>query len=372
VFSQEQVDRARRYHRPLYRALVLDLLFAIALLAVLSFTRAGDALLVDGGPWWAATLAFVAAIAAVSTVLRLPLSFWRSYVHEKRWELSTQALGGWIADAMKSFAVGLVFAWISIGGLIGLARSFPSSWPILAAVGAALFLLVAGFVAPVLLEPLFNRFQPLEDAALADELRALAREAGTPVRDVLVADASRRTTKSNAYVSGFGATRRVVLFDTLLKRSEPRQVKLVIAHELGHRHDRHVVKATALGMAGAAVGVLVMWALLQSQAVLDAVGATGPGDPRVAPFLMLVALLLELLALPVGTALSRRWERAADTFSLEVTHDPGAFESAHKELAAANLSDLDPPRSLYVLLFTHPTAPERIAAARRWVAARTA
>jgi STE24 endopeptidase len=372
VFSQEQVDRARRYHRPLYRALLFDLLFAIALLAVCSFTRAADALLADGGPWWAATLGFVAAIAAVSTVLRLPVSFWRSYVHEKRWELSTQALGGWIADAVKSFAVGLVFTWISIGGLIALARSFPSSWPILAAVGAALFLLVAGFVAPVLLEPLFNRFQPLEDAALADELRALAREAGTPVRDVLVADASRRTTKSNAYVSGFGATRRVVLFDTLLKRSEPSQVKLVIAHELGHRHDRHVVKATALGMAGAALGVLVMWALLQSEVVLDAVGVSGAGDPRVAPFLMLVALLLELLALPLGTALSRRWERAADTFSLEVTHDPGAFESAHRELAAANLSDLDPPRSLYVLLFTHPTPPERIAAARRWVAARAA
>lgn len=372
VFSGEQVDRARRYHRPLYRALAFDLLFGIALLSVFSFTPVGGALLVDRWPWWAATLAFVATIVAVSTVLRLPLSFWRSYVHERQWELSTQTLSGWIADAVKSFAVGLVFAWISIGGLIALARSFPSSWPVLAAIGAALFLLVAGFVAPVLLEPLFNRFQPLADAALADELRALAREAGTPVRDVLVADASRRTTKSNAYVSGFGATRRVVLFDTLLERSEPRQVKLVIAHELGHRHARHVAKATALGMAGGAVGVLVMWALLQSDAVLHAVGASGPGDPRVVPFLMLVALLLELLALPLGTALSRRWERAADRFSLEVTHDPDAFESAHRELAAANLSDLAPPRPLYVLLFTHPTPPERIALARRWVAARAA
>jgi STE24 endopeptidase len=224
----------------------------------------------------------------------------------------------------------------------------------------------------VLLEPLFNRFEPLRDAALADELRALARDAGTPVRDVLVADASRRTTKSNAYVSGFGATRRVVLFDTLLARSDARQVKLVIAHELGHRHDRHVVKATALGMAGAAFGVLAMWALLRSHGVLRATGAAGPGDPRVAPFLMLVAFVLELIALPLGTALSRRWERAADTFSLDVTQDPDAFESAHKELAAANLSDLDPPRPLYVLLFTHPTPPERIALARRWEAARVA
>jgi len=197
-------------------------------------------------------------------------------------------------------------------------------------------------------------------------LRSLAQSAGTPVRDVLVADASRRTKKSNAYVSGFGATRRVVLYDTLLQRSDPREVKLVIAHELGHRRERHIAKGTALGMLGAVGAVLAMWALLRSSDVRAAVGVTGAGDPRVAPFLMLAGVALELLALPFATALSRRWERAADRFSLEVTRDPEAFETAHRELAASNLSDLQPPRALYVLTSSHPTPVERIAAARRW------
>ncbi len=368
VFSGEQVERARRYHRPLYFALALDLIFGIGVLAVLAFSRVGDASfrLVDGGPWWLEMLAFVGVVLGITTLARLPLSFWRSYLHEKEWDLSTQTLSGWLADAGKVFAVSLAFSWIWIGGLIALARSFPSWWPLLAALGAAAFVLVAGFVAPVLLEPVFNRFEPLADAELADQLRSLARTAGTPVRDVLVADASRRTKKSNAYVSGFGATRRVVLYDTLLECSDPRAVQLVIAHELGHRRDRHVVKGTALGMLGAVGAVLAMWALLRSADVRAAVGVSGAGDPRVAPFLMLVGLALELVALPFASALSRRWERAADRFSLEVTRDPEAFETAHRELATSNLSDLQPPRALYVFTFSHPTPVERIAAARRW------
>jgi len=216
------------------------------------------------------------------------------------------------------------------------------------------------------LEPLFNRFSPLDDPALEAGLRSLAERAGVPVRDVLVADASRRTRRENAYVSGLGATRRIVLFDNLLNESEPRQIRLVVAHELGHRRARHVERGTLVAMAGAAAVVLVLWALLSWPALLGAIGASGPGDPRVAPLLLLVVSVFELIGLPLGAGLSRRWEREADRSSLELTRDPEAFESAHRRLAAANLADLEPPRVLYALLFSHPTPPERIAAARAW------
>src|SRR5205085_9915599 len=130
-----------------------------------------------------------------------------------------------------------------------------------AAAAGATLVLVLSFVAPVVLEPLFNRFRPL-DGALADDLRRLAERAHVPVRDVLVADASRRTRKVNAYVSGIGRTRRVVLWDTLLERAGTPELRLVVAHELGHRRDRHVLKGTLLAMAGAVVAVLVVWAVL--------------------------------------------------------------------------------------------------------------
>ena len=161
-------------------------------------------------------------------------------------------------------------------GVVGLARAFPSWWPAVAAPAAALLVLVVGFVAPVVLEPIFNRFTPLDDVPLASALRALAMRAGVPVRDVLVADASRRTRKVNAYVSGIGATRRVVLYDTLLREVPQRELEVVVAHELGHRRARHVAKGTVLAMLGAAMGTLVIWALLPD-----------PQDPAAAPLILL-------------------------------------------------------------------------------------
>jgi STE24 endopeptidase len=219
--------------------------------------------------------------------------------------------------------------------------------------------LLGSFVAPVILEPLFSRFKPLDDEALAARLQALAARAAVPVRHVLVADASRRTTKVNAYVSGLGRTRRVVLYDTLLATAGAGEVELVVAHELGHRRERHVLKGTLLAMLGAVVGVLALWAVL----------GTRVSSPRELPQVLLLFTGLELIGLAPAAAFSRRWERQADRCSLELTHDLESFERAHVELARTNLGDLAPPRLIYLLLFTHPTTPERLAFGRAWAAA---
>ena len=353
-FSPEEVERARRYHRPRYVALAADLALGLATLALLALTAVGDRLFGVLGPlpWWGRALAFPALVVAVSTAARLPLSVWSGYLHEKRWNFSTQSLGAWAADRLKSFAVGVTLTALPLFGLVALARALPHAWPLAAAAGAAALVLVLSLAGPVVLEPLFNRFSTLADPALAAELRDLAERAEVPVREVLVADASRRTRKENAYVSGLGRTRRVVLYDTLLERAGPPELRLVVTHELGHRRMRHVAKGTALAMAGTAAAVLVLWALVPE-----------PESPRSAPLVLLVAALLEFAAAPAGAALSRRWERAADRFSLELTGDRETYVATHRALALANLADLDPPRALYLLLFTHPTPPERIAAA---------
>lgn len=371
MFAPDEVERARRYHRPLYILLLVDTTLGLAALSLLVFTRVGSwlyAVVDDELPWWGRALLFPILVLGVLTLLRLPLSFWCGHVRERRWGFSTQTAVGWLLDRAKGFAVAAVLSAVAVLAFVALARTLPGAWPAAAAPGAALFVLALGFAGPIVLEPLFNRFRPLGDPALAGELRALAERAGVPVRDVLVADASRRTRRENAYVSGLGGTRRIVLFDNLLEASEPRQIRLVVAHELGHRRARHVERGTLLAMAGAAVVVLVLWGLLSWPALLEAIGASGPGDPRVAPFLFLVVGVFELVGLPLGAALSRRWEREADRSSLELTRDPQAFESAHRRLARANLADLEPPRAVYALLFSHPTPPERIAAARAWAA----
>jgi STE24 endopeptidase len=331
----------------LYAAAVVRLVLVLAVFA--AFTRVslgGLGRLGDAAAWAALVLAAVG-------VATLPLDLWRGLYRERRFGLSTQTLRGWLVDRAKGEAVEIVLGAAVWAAAIALVHALPRWWPAAAAAALALFVLLMSFVAPVVLEPLFNRFRPLEDARLAGELRGLAAQAGVPVRDVLVADASRRTTRTNAYVSGLGPTRRVVVWDTLLAEGDEPALKLVVAHELGHRRYRHVLKGTLLGMTGAVLLVLLLRAAL---------GTPEPGD---FPLAALLFTGVEVVTLPVIAAISRSWERAADRASIELTGDHDAFVRAHTSLARKNLSDLDPPRLAYLMLFTHPTPPERLALARR-------
>jgi STE24 endopeptidase len=362
LFAAEVIERGRSYHRPLYFALGLDLGLQLGVLAAFAFGGWLEGLV--GGPWWARTLELVALVVGVSALIRLPLSCWRGWVHERRWGLSTQSLGSWLGDMAKGLSLGLVLAGLGLVALVGSARAWPGWWPAVAAPGAALLALVLGLLAPIVFERLFNRFWPLPDLELARELHELSVQAGVPVRTMLVSDASRRTRKHNAYVSGLGPTRRLVVFDTLLADVPRDELRAVVAHELGHRRHRHVAAGTLLGMAGAAAAVLILWGLLSWGALLSAIGASGAGDPRVVPFVLLVLLALELAALPFETWVSRRWERTADRFAFELTGSADALERVFRRLAVTNVSDLDPSPFVYAVLFSHPTLPERIAAAR--------
>jgi STE24 endopeptidase len=348
-FTPDEVARARAYHRPLYLAYAADAVLSTGVTAFLAFGWPGDRLYeATGGPWWARALLFTLLVLGVVELLRLPLLYWRGYLREHRWGFSTQSRGSWAADRVKGFAVAYVLTAGALTALLWSVRTFPSWWPLVASLGAAALTLLLTFAAPLVFEPLFNRFRPLEDVELSTALRSLAERAGVPVRDVLVSDASRRTRKHNAYVSGLGSTRRVVLFDTLLETASRVELEAVVAHELGHRRHRDVAKGTLLAMAGAVLAVLVAWPL--------------DPTPRRIPVLLLAWGLLELASLPFFSAFSRRLERRADRFAIAVTGDHTGLRSAFENLARSNLSDVDPPKLAYFFLFSHPTPAERIAA----------
>ena len=365
LFAADEIRRARRYHRPLYFALLADWVLQLVILTAIAFGPPGNWLWdATGGPWWVRTLELTALVVAVSTVVRLPLSAWRGWAHERQWGFSTQSLRAWLGDVGKGLVLGALLTGIALVGLVWSARVWPTWWPVFAALGAALLALVLSLFAPLLFERLFNRFWPLPDEDLARELRELSERAEVPVRTMLVADASRRTTKHNAYVSGLGPTRRLVLYDTLLEDAPRGELRGVVAHELGHRRFRHVAYGTLLAMLGAAAAVLALRVVFAWDGLVQAAGSDGPGDPRIVPLVLLSLWMFEIVALPWETWLSRRWERVADRFALDLTGDGRALESMHRRLALANLADLDPPPFVYALLFTHPTPPERIAAAR--------
>jgi STE24 endopeptidase len=196
-FTADQVERARQYHRPLYVLFLVDLALDLAVLALLAFGPPGDWIgrWLGGWPFWVRGLVWPAVVVAIGWLIWLPFSYWRGHVRETRWGFSTQTAGGWFLDRLKGLVVGLVLTTVIMFAFVAVARWLPRAWPALAAPGAAAIVLFLSFIAPVVLEPIFNRFRPLEDKALVADVRTLADQAGVPVRDVLVADASRRTKK---------------------------------------------------------------------------------------------------------------------------------------------------------------------------------
>ncbi|HEV8572021.1 MAG TPA: M48 family metallopeptidase [Actinomycetota bacterium] len=364
-FSEQEIARAHDYQGPRYAAYAIGTILGLAVLAVLAFTPAGDLLLrpVRSWPWPLAAAGAVVFTTVAVALVRLPVSFWRGYLHEREWGFSTQSVAGWFGDWGKALGISVVISALVLAGLVALIRFLPRTWPAVAAVAGAAVVVLLTYLAPVVFEPLFNRFQPLDDRELAAELMGLAERAGVPVREVLVADASRRTTKENAYVSGFGTTRRLVVYDTLLRKADSDEIELVVAHELGHRREHHVEWGTAIAAAATAAGVLFLWLLLRSETVLRAGRVAAPGDPRIVPFVIFTVAALNLLTLPPSNWLSRRLERSADSFALELTGDEEAYVRTERGLALRNLADLDPNPLTYRLLFTHPAPAERIALA---------
>lgn len=362
-FTPEQIARARALRRAQLPAVLGGRVAGLALVLALGLTPGGARLTALFGDSWALRiLGGGLLLVLLNTLLSLPFAA-RVRVVRVRFGLVTQGWAGWAADVLRGLLVSvplLLAALYAVYALAGATRW----WWAWSALGAALAAVVLSWLAPVLLEPLFNRFTPMAPGPLRDRLLALADRDGIPVRHVLVADASRRTTALNAYVSGFGRTRRIVAYDTLLSTAEPREVELVVAHELGHVKHRDVLHGTVLGALGGAVGVCLLAAVVQWQPLLDAAGVGDFADPRSMWLLAAVAAVGSAAAGPFGCALSRRIERRADVHALELTADPAHFIAMQRRLTVANIGDPSPPRLLHLLFGTHPTPAERIAAAR--------
>jgi STE24 endopeptidase len=388
AFSAEEVRACVAYAKPRQRWALLALCVDLLLLAGLALSGPGRQLVrwaAELPGEWAPGQVLLAAVAvqAVRAVARLPFSL-RAFRQDTREGLATQRLPGFLLDWLKARAVGLVLVVLPLAGLVLGARWRPAGWPWVAAAAAALLVLCLALLGPVLIEPLFNRFTPLQAGSLRERLLALAAGMRVPVRDVLVADASRRSTRVNAYVSGLGRTRRVVVYDTLLASpaaapgphgvagngppATPRddEIALVIAHELAHVRHRDVLVGTVAGAAAAAAAVLVATWLLELDLVRERLAVTGLGDPLAAPGLLLLAAVAGLLAAPVASAISRWAEARADWVALEVTRDPATAVAVERRLALENRADLRPNRLLQALFASHPPTMARIAQARLW------
>lgn len=369
-FPPDQLTHARGFRAALRPASYGAMLIGLAGAAVLGFTPLG-ARLVElvarplGGHWIARAVLGGLAVLLVVDLVVLPFAAWRHAV-VLRYGLSTQGWSGWVLDLLKSYAVGAVIGAVALLGFFTVVRLVPRWWWAWGAVGAAGLVILLSFVLPVLVEPVFNRFTPMQPGPLRTQLTELAARDGVPVRDVLVADASRRTRTVNAYVSGFGPTRRIVVYDTLLREATPDEVVGVVAHELGHAKDGDVGGGTLLSAVGAAAGVVALYLLGGFGPLLRAAGVQDIGEPRAVALMVALVAAGGLVAGPVQSLVSRHVEARADAHALALTGDPGSFEAMQRRLSAVNLADPDPPRWEYLWLASHPSTVERIAAARAY------
>ncbi|MFI0417009.1 M48 family metallopeptidase [Spongiactinospora sp. 9N601] len=363
-FTAAEIARSQAFDAalsaPAYLSLALGLVFAVVLVATPFGARVVGRV---PGPWWVKAVGGVVALTVVVELLRWPLGVW-SETYLREYGLSTQTWLSWSADRLKNTAVSTLLTALMVVVLIALARRF-ARWWIPAALGAFALTLAASFVYPVVVEPIFNDFRPMQAGRLRDDLLAMAGRDGVPVDDVLVADASRRTTALNAYVSGFGATRRIVVYDTLLKAPE-NEIELIVAHELGHAERDDVLSGTLIGGLGAAWGVILLYLVTSAGAPRRRAAVPSIADPRAVGLLMGLMSLAAFLSGPGQNLVSRHIEARADVHALDLTRDPGTFVAMQRRLALTNIADLDPDRFEYLLYSSHPTAPQRIAAARSW------
>lgn len=365
-FTAAQVARETAFHRALHPPAYLGLLVGVVVAGMLGLTRWGSRLVARlPGPWVVQAVLGTAVVLALGQLAALPTEVQAERVL-RRYGLSTQDWASWSADVARGLLIRAGTTALVVVVLLALARARPARWWAAGAVIAVLLTFGGSFLYPVVVEPAFNRFTPLPAGQLRSDLLGLAERDGVPVHDVLVADASRRTTSLNAYVSGFGSTRRIVVYDTLLRGSSAREVELVVAHELGHAKRQDVLHGTLMGAFAGAAGVCALFLLLSWPPLLRRVGADGAGDPRVIPLVLLLAAVAPLLLSPATNLVSRHVEARADLHALQLTHDPATFIASEQHLSTVNLSDLAPPRWAYLLFFTHPTGPERIAFAREW------
>ena len=365
-------DRAARYHRLGRRAAIASMAWSAGLLLALtapplSLPLRGLAERAAGlfPPFLqpvAAVLAFVALVGAAHQVGELPIDFFQSFALERRYGLSTERFRHWLIDRGKSAGLGIVFTFAAAACVYLAIWRWPSWWWAAVTAGYAVVVVALTGLAPVVLLPIFFTFKPLESPELRNRLLELSRRAGVAVSDACEWRVSDRTRKANAALAGLGRTRRIILSDTLVARYSDDEIEGVLAHELGHlvRHD--LWSGMALHVLVAGLGLFVASRALARLAA--PLGWTGVGDVAGLPVLLLATGAVSLALRPLANALSRRRERRADRFAVDLTGNPAAFASAIERLGTQNLTEDRPPRLARWFFYTHPPVAERIAAVR--------
>jgi STE24 endopeptidase len=368
-FDHAYLQRENAYHHQLWPAVLGGVAAALLATLLLGLTPLGARLVravaqpLRGG-WWARLLIGTVLLTALIRLASLPFDVWRQHLQRDA-GIVVQGWSGFGADVAIGYGISVAGVLIAALVFFGLVR-WVRRWWIPGVAIAALLVIGTSYVYPLVVEPAFNDFSSMPAGPLRTSLLQLAADDHVRVSDVLVADESKRSTRLNAYVSGIGSSRRIVVYDTTLNKLPPEQIRSIIAHELGHVKRNDVLHGTAEGALGAGAAVCLVFVLVQSSWLRRQADVTDVRDPSALALLLALVALFGAVSTPVQLLVSRRIEARADVHSLTLTRDPGTLIAMQRQISENNLADLDPPWPEVWFYATHPTGPQRIAQARTW------
>lgn len=315
---------------------------------------------------------YAVLFSLLNVMASFPLDLYAGFVREKRYGFLNQDLGGWLGDQAKGLAVGLVLQAILLPVLYWAIRRLGRSWWLPGAALTIVFVVLVQAVFPIFIAPLFNTFEPLRDEALKRDILDLAHAQGIPADQVYQVDASRQSEHNNAYVAGILGTQRIVIYDTLLRRFSPREIRSIMGHEMGHYVLHHIWKSTAFASLLVVIAFLVVdragRRIIRKHPGL---GIRGLEEPASLPLVLLLLSLLMLPARPIISMYSQAQESAADRFGLDVVKDPEAAASTFLKFGRYDLNESHVHPIIEKILLTHPSIAHRVEAARAWARAHT-
>jgi STE24 endopeptidase len=307
---------------------------------------------------WIVNGLYILAFFLLLKVILLPLGYYSGYSVEHRYGLSSQSFGAWIIDELKELAISLIFALLLGEIIYMLIRSFPSFWWLIASLVLSVFFIGMTKLAPILLMPVFFRFQRLDDKDLEARILKLSDQAHARINGIFEMDLSKKTKAANAALAGIGSTRRIILADTLLKEYTHDEIEGIMAHELGHHVYNHIWKGILVqGMLTISLFFLIAHSLNRGVVWFH---LQGIHDIAGLPYLMLITTLFSLIFLPLVNLYMRSMEYQADQYGVSITGKCDSFISALEKLSQQNLCDTHPNAVVEFLFYNHPSIAKRI------------
>lgn len=359
-FSLEQINQGREHSRSQQLLMITVVILEVILLCWFIWSGKAIAMTrwtqqITRGSYYGSALLFFLGLWLILKVMYFPFSYISGFYLQKKWGFSTQTFSAWWLDTLKGAGLELLLATLGVLILFWLLKHWPRAWWLVGASLLSIWLVAQNFIWPLVVSPMFNRFEPVRDTAILSMVSELSAKAGIPVDEVLVMDASRRTTRANAYFAGVGQTKQIVLYDTLLKNYPPDQVKAVLAHEMAHWQQGHILKGLTLGI----FSNFILWGLLFIF-IRTTLAPLTRYPPHTWALILLFFAAVSFITSPIQSSISRGMEREADRVSVQLTGDIPAAVRLQVNLVVKNSSDVSPPTFIEWFSYSHPSVLNRI------------